>query len=149
MTACSCAPRCLRRSISSSSLLNQPVKRGVASFFCRCFFVLDLFVVIYEVSYIAYHVGKLYYHTSTVSTRRRANCKTHERRSASPRWPIFGLEFRSMEPPCISFQPETGLNMGLPLIHSEFCNWLEAYCIFCRVLWFGSCDMIRKYENGG
>jgi len=29
-----------------------------------------------------------------------------------------------MEPPCISFQPENGLNVGLLLIHPEFCNGL-------------------------
>jgi len=29
-----------------------------------------------------------------------ANCKTRERRPASPRWPISELEFLSMEPPC-------------------------------------------------
>jgi len=35
-----------------------------------------------------------------------------------------------MEPPCISFQPENGLNVELPLIHSEFCLWLNRMKFF-------------------
>ena len=53
-----------------------------------------------------------------------ASCKTHERRSASPLRLISELEFRSMEPPCSSFNPENGLKVGLPIIHPEFCKRL-------------------------
>ncbi len=52
----------------------------------------------------------------------RASCKTRERRSASPLWPVSELEFHSMEPPCSSFHPENGLKVGLPIIHPEFCK---------------------------
>ncbi|MDQ6991915.1 MAG: hypothetical protein Q9M31_00435, partial [Mariprofundus sp.] len=31
-----------------------------------------------------------------------------------------------MEPPCPSFHPEHALEVGLSLIHPEFCKWL--YC---------------------
>jgi len=58
---------------------------------------------------------------------RGANCKTRERRSASPRWPVSALKFRSMEPPCISFHPKNRLNVGLLLIHPEFCNRLRGF----------------------
>ncbi len=34
------------------------------------------------------------------------NCKTRERRSAAPLWPISKLEFRPMESPCASFHLE-------------------------------------------
>ena len=66
----------------------------------------------------------------------RANCKTHERRLPSPLRPIFELEFRSMEPPCSSFNPENGLEVGLALIPPEFCNWLfiQHYSSHCRLL---------------
>jgi len=50
----------------------------------------------------------------------RTSCKTRERRSAAPFRSISELEFRSMEPPCSSFNPENGLKAGLPLIHPEF-----------------------------
>ncbi len=55
----------------------------------------------------------------------RASCKTHDRRSASPLRPISELEFRSMEPPCSSFNSGNGLKAGLPLIHPEFCKRLS------------------------
>jgi len=37
-----------------------------------------------------------------------------------------------MEPPCISFHPENGLGVGLPLIHSAFCLWLNGLYVRIR-----------------
>jgi len=59
----------------------------------------------------------------------RASCKTRERRLASPLRPISELEFRSMEPPCSSFKLENGLEVGLPLIHPEFCKRLSSHLV--------------------
>ncbi|MDQ7001662.1 MAG: hypothetical protein Q9N02_03105, partial [Ghiorsea sp.] len=46
--------------------------------------------------------------------------KTHERRFDF----LIAVHFQCMELPYPSFQPENTLEVGLPLIHPEFCKWL-------------------------
>jgi len=54
----------------------------------------------------------------------RATCKSRERRFTSPLRRDFELDFRKMEPPFTLSQLKIALEVGLQLIHPDFCKWL-------------------------
>jgi len=61
--------------------------------------------------------------------------KSRERQSASPLRRILRLNFRGMEPPCPSIQPENPLKVGSHLIHPDFCKWLAGIvCFTCSIV---------------